>query len=133
MKKTIILCLLLVVSLCNSEQQNHHACAFCNIINRTAPAKIIAENNDVIVFKSHSGHPLIVPKKHISDLRQVQPQDKDIWLKLVQAAQALSANSERPGDFQFHVNTGPQAGQTVFHLHVHYISRSKLLSETIQI
>ena len=115
------------------QLQAQEDCIFCNIIARKAPATIIAENDDVIVFKSHSGHPLIVPKKHIKDLRAIEPEDKDILLKLVQAAQALSANSEKPGDFKFLINTGSQAAQTVFHLHVHYFSKSKLQSKTIQI
>jgi diadenosine tetraphosphate (Ap4A) HIT family hydrolase len=43
-------------------------CIFCKIIKKEAPAYILDENEDIIVFLSHENHPLVVTKRHIQDI-----------------------------------------------------------------
>lgn len=104
------------------------SCLFCKIINRTEPSKIIAENDDIIVIESirprYASHWLIIPKKHIENIKGAQPEDQALLGKLMMAAQKLSKQLKAPGDFQFNINNGAHAGQTVFHMHVHFLSAS---------
>ena len=65
-----------------------------------------------------------VPKKHIVNIKDLQPEDAVLPLELMTAAQKLSKQLKAPGDFQFNINNGAQAGQTVFHMHVHFLSNS---------
>jgi histidine triad (HIT) family protein len=89
---------------------------------------VIAENDDIIVIESirprYASHWLIIPKKHIENIKAAQPEDQVLLGKLMLAAQKLSKQLQAPGDFQFNINNGAHAGQTVFHMHVHFLSAS---------
>jgi histidine triad (HIT) family protein len=110
-----------------------HDCVFCNIIRGTEPAKIIAENNDVLVFESihprHASHWLIIPKKHIKDLKSVTDADVLMVGKLLQAAGTLANQLQKPQACNIALNEGKEAGQTVFHMHIHFYSDSSLLTK----
>lgn len=112
-------------------------CLFCKIATYLEPAKVIAENDDVIVFESihprYPSHWLIIPKKHIKDLKSTQPEDTLLLGKLLAAAGSLGRQLESPGAFNIQINEGAQAGQTVFHLHLHFYSQSKLTTHSPKI
>jgi len=112
-------------------------CVFCKIATHLEPAKVIAGNDDVIVFESihprYPSHWLIIPKKHITDLKSAQPEDTLLLGKLLAAAGALGRQLESPGAFNIQINEGAQAGQTVFHLHLHFYSQSKLTTQSPKI
>ena len=93
-------------------------CVFCRIAAHLEPAKIIAENDDVIVFESiyprYPSHWLIIPKKHIKDLKSAQPEDTLLLGKLLAVAGALGRQLESPGAFNIQINEGAQAGKRYF-------------------
>ena len=105
------------------------SCDFCRIIQRTAPAQIIDEDDDVIAIEKRPIRSpvncLIIPKKHIVNIKSLNAQDpfdKTIVSKMAFMAQKLSARLKGSGDFSLRINNGAQAAQTVFHMHAHFVS-----------
>lgn len=107
-------------------------CIFCKIIARELPSRIVAENDTVIVFQDISPkaptHLLIVPKKHLADLREVQLADKSLLADILYMAQELSEKIEAPGAFRLLLNNGQEVGQRVFHMHAHFLA-GKLMTD----
>ncbi len=105
-------------------------CIFCKIIARELPANVIAENSAVIVIKDINPkaaiHFLIIPKKHLVDLRDVQAIDVAILANILFMAQELSKKIEAPGAFKLLFNNGPEVGQKVFHMHAHFLAGNQM-------
>ncbi len=107
-------------------------CIFCKIINKEKKAQIIFENDKVLVFKDIKPvapvHLLIVPKKHIVSINHLEDKDKGIIGELFLVAQKMAYNREiSKSGYRLIFNVGPDAGQTVDHLHLHLIGGKKLL------
>jgi histidine triad (HIT) family protein len=101
-------------------------CLFCKIIKREIPGSIVYEDDRVLAFNDINPqaptHVLIVPKRHIASLNDLQPGDDQIVGELVRRAAAI-ANQRglSAGGFRTVFNTNRDAGQTVFHIHLHLI------------
>ncbi len=97
-------------------------CLFCKIINRTIPATIIYEDDDVIVFNDIKPmakvHFLIVPKLHIDSLKECEETHQSLFGKMLLLAPKLAAEQGLQG-FKTLINTGREGGQEIFHIHVH--------------
>ncbi|NBP00232.1 MAG: HIT domain-containing protein [Proteobacteria bacterium] len=104
-------------------------CIFCKIINQEVPVTLIAENQNVFVIKDinpkASLHYLIIPKKHIKDISQFEDQDKVIAADLLLMAQQLSQTVAHANQFKLIANNGAAVGQSVFHLHFHFLAGIK--------
>jgi len=104
-------------------------CVFCKIIKREIPAKVIAENDLIIVIQDIAPaapvHYLIIPKKHTADLRSITKDDANEMAGLLLMAQELSHDL---GDISFRLlmNNGPEAGQSVNHIHAHFLAGKKM-------
>jgi histidine triad (HIT) family protein len=100
-------------------------CVFCQIIRKQATASIVYEDNRVIVFLSHhpvnEGHALVVPKEHYENIYEI-PEDETAHLFKI-AKRTAHAVNEATGIEGIRIvqNNGKDAGQIVFHLHVHII------------
>ena len=101
-------------------------CLFCKIINREIPATIVFEDDRVLAFNDINPqaptHVLVVPKRHIESLNELQPGDDQIVGELVRRAAAIA--KERgisASGFRTVLNTNRDGGQTVFHIHVHLL------------
>jgi len=101
-------------------------CLFCKIIAREIPASIVYEDDRVIAFNDINPqaptHVLLVPKRHIASLNELSPDDDALVGELVRRAAALA--SERrvsSSGFRTVFNTNRDAGQTVFHIHLHLL------------
>lgn len=106
-----------------------HDCVFCKIIAGELPAKKIAQNDDLIVIEDIAPkapiHYLIIPQKHIIDIRSFDAHDHDLGTQITLMAQQLSrASNNCP--FKLVISNGPEVGQCVFHLHAHFLSGSRL-------
>ncbi|BDC34251.1 histidine triad nucleotide-binding protein [Candidatus Dependentiae bacterium Noda2021] len=103
-------------------------CIFCDIIKKTLPSQIVAETDDVLVIKDISPkapiHYLLLPKKHIKDLRDLTLDDAKLAGNLLLMA-AMLAEKENTA-FRLVVNNGAEAGQVVFHAHVHFLAGKKM-------
>jgi len=101
-------------------------CLFCKIIARQIPASIVYEDDRLLAFNDINpqapAHVLVVPKRHIDTLNDLQPDDDGIVGEMVRRAAAIA--KERglsAGGFRTVFNTNRDAGQTVFHIHLHLL------------
>ena len=104
---------------------------FTKIIKREIPADIVFENEEIIAIKDINPqapvHILIIPKKEISTINDLTPDDLPLIGKLVDVARQIAKEKgvEKDGyRLVFNVNEG--AGQTVFHIHLHLIGGRKM-------
>jgi histidine triad (HIT) family protein len=102
------------------------ACLFCQIVNRDLPASIVYEDEHVLAFNDinpqAATHVLLVPKRHIPTLNDLQPGDDAIVGELVRRAAAIARERGiEAGGYRTVFNTNRDAGQTVFHIHLHLI------------
>jgi len=101
-------------------------CLFCQIIAREIHASIVYEDDRVMAFNDINPqaptHVLVVPKRHIATLNDLTPGDDDLVGEVVRRAAAIA--KERgiaKGGFRAVFNTNREAGQTVFHVHLHLV------------
>ncbi|GAP10235.1 diadenosine tetraphosphate (Ap4A) hydrolase and other HIT family hydrolases [Bellilinea caldifistulae] len=101
-------------------------CIFCRIIAGEAPATILYADEQVTAF--YDIHPitpvhiLVVPNRHIESVNEVEEEDAKLLGHLVVVARHLAiANGLERRGYRLVINTGPDAGQSVFHLHLHLI------------
>jgi histidine triad (HIT) family protein len=69
-------------------------------------------------------HVLVIPERHIEDLRQLQEEDAPLWLRLAQVANVVAADLGHEEGYRFYVSVGSAGGQTVPHLHIHVMAGS---------
>jgi len=100
-------------------------CLFCRIAAREIPASIVYEDERVIAFNDINpqapSHVLVVPKRHIDSLSDLNPEDDALVGELVRRAAAIAAERGLSGGFRTVFNTNRDAGQTVFHIHLHLL------------
>ena len=105
-------------------------CLFCKIIDGKIPAKKVYEDDKAFAFEDINPqaqtHVLIIPKKHIIGIDQATAEDAELigCCQLV-AAKIAKERQLRQG-FRTVYNVGPDAGQTVFHLHLHLLGGRKM-------
>lgn len=101
-------------------------CVFCAIIKKELPSNIIKETDDIIVIKDRSPkapiHYLIVSKKHLDDIRQLQDNDVHIAGNMLLMAKEISKTLPEPQAFRLISNNGIEVGQSVFHMHFHFLA-----------
>lgn len=104
-------------------------CLFCKIRDGAIPTDLIYEDDDVLAFHDVNPqapvHILVIPRKHISTVNDVDIEDGDelIMGKLFTVAQTIAAEKGVSDDgYRLVVNTNKQAGQTVFHIHMHLLA-----------
>ena len=106
-------------------------CLFCRIAAHEIPASIVYEDDLMIAFDDVNPqaptHVLIVPKQHIPTLNDLKAADDDITGALVRRAGAIARERgiESSG-YRTVFNTNGDAGQTVFHIHLHLIGGRSL-------
>lgn len=100
------------------------SCLFCKIVKKEIPAKIVYEDDGVLAFEDINPqapvHILVIPKKHIATSLDIKDEDHELMGRLFQAANRIAQErgvAER--GFRTVVNCNREAGQTVFHLHLH--------------
>jgi histidine triad (HIT) family protein len=103
------------------------SCLFCKIAAHELPAKIAYEDETLIAFEDISPqaplHVLIVPRTHIATLNDLTPAHDALVGEMARRAAAIAADrgySER--GFRTVFNTNREAGQTIFHIHLHLLA-----------
>lgn len=99
---------------------------FEKIIDRELPADIVFENKKIIAIKDKfpkaAVHLLIIPKKPIPSLQEMERDDYPLLGECVDVAKQLAKEFDLvSGGYRFLVNNGVNAGQTIFHLHFHLL------------
>ena len=105
-------------------------CVFCEIVKGNIPSKKIYEDDNTIAILDLSqatyGHTLIIPKKHSSNLLEI---DDESYTNAMKIAKKVAASIKKSFDdvlgFNLLNNCGEDAGQTVNHFHIHIIPRYK--------
>ena len=106
-------------------------CIFCKIIKKESPASIIFEDDEIIAINDIAPkvriHILIIPKKHIQSINQIEPKDKDLIGTLFLTAKQLAKEMGiAETGYRLIFDIGKDAGQTVDHLHLHLLGGEKL-------
>ena len=106
---------------------NKSDCVFCKIVEGVIPASIVYEDDDVLAFldisQATKGHTLVIPKKHYDNFLSVP---KELMHKVMDIAQRIGqAHIMVLGAKGVNVltNVNKEAGQSVYHFHVHVIPR----------
>ena len=101
-------------------------CLFCRIIRREIPASIVYEDDRLLAFNDINPqgptHVLVVPKQHIASLNGLSEEHDQIVGEVVRRAAAIAKERGiHAGGYRTVFNTNRDAGQTVFHIHLHLI------------
>jgi histidine triad (HIT) family protein len=112
-------------------------CLFCNIINKKIPSKIVYENDYVIAFedihKVAPIHVLIVPKKHIRDMNEIDESNskyiEQVYLSIKHIAKLLDIHDS---GYRVICNTGDDGGQVIYHIHFHLLGGKHLGSKLVK-
>lgn len=107
------------------------SCIFCKIISNEAHATILYRDEQVTAFRD--AHPvapthiLIVPNKHIESVASLNAEDEQLTGHLFTVARQLAEEEGiARGGYRLITNTGPNGGQTIFHLHLHLIGGQRM-------
>jgi len=112
--------------------QQESACIFCRIASGEAGADLVAESESMVAFRDLNPqapvHVLIVPKTHVSALRDLDWETlNDVGAELLAMATRVARQEGLfAGGYRVVINDGPDAGQTVFHLHAHLLGGAPL-------
>jgi histidine triad (HIT) family protein len=112
---------------------NMENCIFCKIAAKQIPASIVYEDDAVLVFKDINPaapvHLLVIPKEHVTSLSDCNDGHADVLGKMMALVPKLAvdhgidvktgADGQQTGGFKVLINSGPDGGQEVHHLHLH--------------
>jgi histidine triad (HIT) family protein len=102
-------------------------CLFCRIVNGESPADIVYEDDAVVAFRDiypkAPVHLLIVTRRHIPSLSDLEPDDAPLVGRCLLAARRLGESTGFASrGYRVSVNCGPEGGQVVYHLHFHFLA-----------
>ena len=105
-------------------------CIFCKIVRGEIPSKKVYEDEHTLAFEDLDPqgptHVLVIPKKHIAGLKEASLEDAEVIGRCHLAAAQIARDRNIENGYRTVLNVGPQAGQSVFHLHVHLIGGRQL-------
>ena len=108
-------------------------CIFCKIVAKQIPASVVYEDDALLAFKDINPaapvHLLVIPKQHVATLSDCTDEHAAVLGRMLALAPKLAAehgiaaqqaaDGTRTGGFKSLINTGPNGGQEVYHLHLH--------------
>jgi len=102
-------------------------CLFCKIIAGDIPSAIVHQDDSLVTFKDINPqaplHVLIVPRKHIASLNDLSSEDDALVGSMLRRAAALAKeHGYHERGYRTVFNTNREAGQTVFHIHLHLLA-----------
>ncbi|NUM55571.1 MAG: histidine triad nucleotide-binding protein [Candidatus Hydrogenedentes bacterium] len=100
-------------------------CLFCKIANGQIPSSQVYNDTHFYAFRDINpaapSHILIIPRKHIERISEAAEADIELLGRLFLTANKV-AEQEGLSDFRYVINCGPQAGQSVYHIHLHLLA-----------
>jgi histidine triad (HIT) family protein len=104
-------------------------CVFCRVVAGEIPAEIVRQDDDVVAFRDLNPqaplHVLVVPRLHVADAAALAEQDPATVAALVRVAHGVATDAGHDS-YRLVFNTGADAGQTVFHAHLHVLAGRSL-------
>jgi histidine triad (HIT) family protein len=105
-------------------------CLFCKIAAGQIPSKIVYQDDDIVVFEDINPqapqHVLIIPRRHITSISDLTTADGPVLASIFMVAQKVASDLNLSQGYRLVTNVGPDAGQSVFHLHFHLLGGRKL-------
>ena len=101
------------------------SCIFCKIADGSIPSTAVYSDNLAYAFADiHPQapvHVLIIPREHIDSMMDVEPSESALLGHLLWVAAEIARTKELGNGYRIVVNTGPDGGQTIDHLHLHLL------------
>jgi histidine triad (HIT) family protein len=106
-------------------------CLFCGIVEGKVKANLVYQDDAVVAFKDIAPkapvHFLIIPRKHVADVSDIVESDRDLIGAIFQVAAKLAGeHGVAESGYRVVVNSGADAGQSVFHVHFHLLGGRQL-------
>lgn len=103
-------------------------CIFCKIANKEIPVTFVFENEKIVAFNDADPqapvHILVIPKEHYNSLNEIN--DEVLLSELLLVVKEITKKLDIK-EYRTVINTGKEAGQSVFHLHVHILAKRTML------
>lgn len=100
-------------------------CLFCRIARGEIPATVVHQDELIVAFRDVAPqaptHILLIPRTHLADVRDLADEHGPLLTRLMTVAAGLAAEEGLGRGFRLVTNTGPDAGQSVAHLHWHLL------------
>lgn len=108
-----------------------NSCRFCSIVSGEAEAAIVYRDDQVTAFRDihpvAPTHILIIPNKHIESVNALENGDEQLMGHLFTVARRLASEAGiSDGGYRLITNTGPDGGQTIYHLHLHLVGGQRM-------
>jgi histidine triad (HIT) family protein len=100
-------------------------CLFCRIVADELPSDRVYEDTEVVAFRDIApaapAHVLVIPRRHVPDVHAIGDGDDQLLGRLFAAVRAVADGAGLTDGYRVVTNVGADAGQTVFHLHLHIL------------
>ena len=106
-------------------------CLFCRIVEGTVPSQSLYRDERIYAFREINpqapSHVLVVPRRHIATLDDLTPDEDSLMGEMVRCASAIAHElGHRERGYRLVWNCGADAGQSVFHIHLHLLAGRRL-------
>jgi histidine triad (HIT) family protein len=105
-------------------------CIFCKIAKKEFPARVVHEDHDLLAFHDVAPqapvHVLLIPRRHVASLNEMQASDAGLLGRMLLSVPELARKLDVASGYRVVTNCGAEAGQSVFHLHLHLLGGRRL-------
>ncbi len=106
-------------------------CIFCRIVRGEIDAEVVHEEDDVLAFEDINSkapvHVLVIPRQHVANLEEIGALSDTVVKRLFEVASTVAGKlGVTDGGYAVRINNGRDAGQEVFHLHLHVMGGRRL-------
>ena len=106
-------------------------CIFCKIARGEIDAEVVHDEDEVLAFKDINGrapvHVLVIPRRHVASLEEVTRLPEPVARRLLEVASMVAGRlGVGESGYAVRINNGPDAGQEVFHLHLHVLGGERI-------
>ncbi len=106
-------------------------CIFCKIARGEIDAEVVHDEDEVLAFKDINGrapvHVLVIPRRHVASLEEVTRLPEPVARRLLEVSSMVAGRlGVGESGYAVRINNGPDAGQEVFHLHLHVLGGQRI-------
>ncbi len=106
-------------------------CIFCRIVRGEIDAEVVYDEDDVLAFEDINSkapvHVLVIPRQHVANLEEIGALSDTVVKRLFEVASTVAGKlGVTDGGYAVRINNGRDAGQEVFHLHLHVMGGKRL-------
>ncbi len=106
-------------------------CIFCKIVRGEIETEVVHEEEEVLVFEDIRGrapvHVLVIPKQHVASLEEITLLPESVVRRLFEVSSMVAERlGTKESGYAIRINNGPDAGQEVFHVHLHLLGGQRI-------